>query len=55
MIYFVGINELSLLKLMSQMKLLRALCLRGTDMVDQALNNFPGSSLEALDVSETKV
>ncbi|XP_028782342.1 BTB/POZ domain-containing protein FBL11 isoform X2 [Neltuma alba] len=50
-----GINKLSLLKLMSQMQLLRDLCLRGTDMVDQALNNFPGSSLEILDVSDTRI
>ncbi|KAK4281625.1 hypothetical protein QN277_013094 [Acacia crassicarpa] len=50
-----GVNNLSLLKLMSQMQLLRGLCLRGTDIVDQALDNFPGSSLEALDVSDTEI
>ena len=52
---FAGISELSLLKLMSQMQVPKGLCLRGTNLIDQALYNFPGSSLEMLDVSNTKV
>ncbi|KAF7818760.1 BTB/POZ domain-containing protein FBL11 [Senna tora] len=51
----LGVSELSLLKLMSQMQVLKGLCLRGTNLVDQALYNFPGSSLEMLDVSNTKI
>ena len=52
---FVGISESSLLELMSQAQVLKSLCLRWTDLVDQALYNFVGSSLEMLDVSDTKV
>lgn len=51
----VGICELSLQELMSQTHVLKSLCLRGTYLVDQALYNFKGSSLEMLDVSNTKV
>jgi len=40
---------------MSQTQVLKNLCLRGTYLVDQALYNFKGSSLEMLDVSDTKV
>lgn len=40
---------------MSQTQVLKSLCLRGTDLADQALYNFLGSSLEMLDVSNTKV
>ncbi|KAK7284889.1 hypothetical protein RJT34_19643 [Clitoria ternatea] len=47
--------ESSLVELISRTKLLKSLCLRGTDLVDQALNNFVGSSLEMLDVSNTKI
>ncbi|KAK7337205.1 hypothetical protein VNO77_17768 [Canavalia gladiata] len=50
-----GICESSLLELMSQTQVLRSLCLRETDLVDQALYNFRGSSLEMLDVSNTKI
>ncbi|TKY62017.1 BTB/POZ domain-containing protein FBL11 [Spatholobus suberectus] len=50
-----GVCESSLLELMSQTQVLKSLCLRGTDLVDQALYNFVGSSLEMLDVSNTKV
>lgn len=52
---FVGISESSLQELMSQTQVLKSLCLRGTDLVDQALYNFEGSYLEMLDVSHTKV
>ncbi|XP_073222114.1 BTB/POZ domain-containing protein FBL11 isoform X2 [Cicer arietinum] len=51
----IGICELSLQELMSQTHVLKSLCLRGTYLVDQALYNFKGSSLEMLDVSNTKV
>ncbi|XP_039683385.1 BTB/POZ domain-containing protein FBL11 isoform X3 [Medicago truncatula] len=51
----IGISELSLQELMSQTQVLKNLCLRGTYLVDQALFNFKGSSLEMLDVSDTKV
>ncbi|KAK7396655.1 hypothetical protein VNO78_17811 [Psophocarpus tetragonolobus] len=47
--------ESSLLELLSQTQVLKSLCLRGTDLVDQALYNFVGSSLEMLDVSNTKI
>ncbi|KAK7244939.1 hypothetical protein RIF29_39768 [Crotalaria pallida] len=50
-----GICESSLLELMSQTQVLKSLCLRGIDLVDQALYNFVGSSLEMLDVSNTKI
>nr|XP_029143367.1 BTB/POZ domain-containing protein FBL11 isoform X4 [Arachis hypogaea] len=50
-----GVSDSSLLELMSQTQLLKSLCLRGTDLVDQALYNFLGSSLEMLDVSNTKI
>ncbi|KEH24132.1 ubiquitin-protein ligase [Medicago truncatula] len=51
----IGISELSLQELMSQTQVLKNLCLRGTYLVDQALFNFKGSSLEMLDVSDTKI
>ncbi|GAU16053.1 hypothetical protein TSUD_339240 [Trifolium subterraneum] len=51
----IGVSELSLQDLMSQTQVLKSLCLRGTHLVDQALYNFKGSSLEMLDVSDTKI
>ncbi|CAL5194201.1 unnamed protein product [Lathyrus oleraceus] len=51
----IGISELYLQELMSQTQVLKSLCLRGTYLVDQALYNFKGSSLEMLDVSDTKI
>ncbi|OIW05110.1 hypothetical protein TanjilG_02583 [Lupinus angustifolius] len=50
-----GICESSLLELMSQTQVLKSLCLRETNLVDQALYNFIGSSLKMLDVSNTKI
>ncbi|KAK3226776.1 hypothetical protein Dsin_006638 [Dipteronia sinensis] len=50
-----GVDETSLLELMSQAKLLKSLSLRGTHLVDDALYNFSGSSLEMLDVSNTMI
>lgn len=50
-----GINETSLLELISQTQRIRSLCLRETQLVDNCLYKFSGSSLEMLDVSDTKV
>ncbi|KAL5570633.1 hypothetical protein UlMin_027208 [Ulmus minor] len=50
-----GVDETSLLKLMSQTQMLRSLCLSGTHVTDRALYSFAGSSLEMLDVSNTLV
>ncbi|PHT70705.1 hypothetical protein T459_25809, partial [Capsicum annuum] len=50
-----GINEISLLELISQTHRIRSLCLRETQLVDNSLYKFSGSSLEMLDVSDTKV
>ncbi|KAJ8570782.1 hypothetical protein K7X08_037754 [Anisodus acutangulus] len=49
------INETSLLELISQTHRIRSLCLRKTQLVDNSLYKFSGSSLEMLDVSDTKV
>ncbi|KAJ9181420.1 hypothetical protein P3X46_009553 [Hevea brasiliensis] len=50
-----GVNERSLLDLISQTQALISLCLRDTHLVDDALYSFPGSSLETLDVCNTMV
>ncbi|XP_071704729.1 BTB/POZ domain-containing protein FBL11-like [Rutidosis leptorrhynchoides] len=50
-----GINMTCFSKLMSQTYKLKNLCLRETEVVDNCLLNFSGSSLEVLDVSNTKV
>ncbi|CAI0407530.1 unnamed protein product [Linum tenue] len=50
-----GVNERSLLELISRTKTLRDLCLRDTDLMDTALYSFPGFSLETLDVSNTVI
>ncbi|KAK3043566.1 hypothetical protein RJ639_002145 [Escallonia herrerae] len=50
-----GVNEDSLTQLLSQVHLLKSLCLRETQLVDNGLYNFLGFSLEMLDVSNTKV
>lgn len=52
---FAGVDERSLLKLISQTQTLRSLCLRDTHLVDDALYSFSGSLLEILDVSNTMV
>ncbi|XP_059646730.1 BTB/POZ domain-containing protein FBL11 isoform X2 [Cornus florida] len=54
-VFSAGANGTSLIKLMSQMCMLKSLCLRETELVDNALYSFCGSSLEMLDVSDTKV
>ncbi|XP_022767143.1 BTB/POZ domain-containing protein FBL11 isoform X9 [Durio zibethinus] len=48
-------DEASLLELLSQTQMLKSLCLRDTNLVDNALCNFSGSLLEMLDVSNTMV
>ncbi|XVF07718.1 hypothetical protein REPUB_Repub06bG0163800 [Reevesia pubescens] len=48
-------DEASLLELLSQTQMLKSLCLRDTNLVDNALFNFPGSLLEMLDVSNTMI
>ncbi|KAA8516693.1 hypothetical protein F0562_016801 [Nyssa sinensis] len=50
-----GINETSLSELMSQTHMLKSLCLREIQLVDNALYSFSGSSLEMLNISSTKV
>lgn len=50
-----GINMTSFSELMSQAYMLKSLCLRETQVLDDVLFNFFGSSLEVLDVSNTKV
>ncbi|XP_037491020.1 BTB/POZ domain-containing protein FBL11 isoform X2 [Jatropha curcas] len=50
-----GVDERSLLDLISQTETLISLCLRGTLLVDDALYSFSGSSLETLDVSNTMI
>ncbi|XP_050380363.1 BTB/POZ domain-containing protein FBL11 isoform X2 [Argentina anserina] len=49
------VEKASLLNIMFQMQKLRTLCLRDTNLDDGALCRFGGSSLEVLDVSNTKV
>ncbi|KAK8588743.1 hypothetical protein V6N13_087642 [Hibiscus sabdariffa] len=48
-------DEASLLELLSQTQMLKSLCLRDTNLVDNALCNFSGSLLEMLDVSNTMI
>ncbi|CAL1373049.1 unnamed protein product [Linum trigynum] len=50
-----GVNERSLLELISRTNTLRDLCLRDTGLMDTALYSFPGFSLETLDVSNTVI
>ncbi|XP_019051481.1 PREDICTED: BTB/POZ domain-containing protein FBL11 isoform X3 [Nelumbo nucifera] len=50
-----NVDVRSLLQLMSCTYSLKSLCLRETVVDDHALNNFSGSSLEKLDISETMV
>lgn len=50
-----GVDETSLLEVLSQVQVLRSLCLRETHLVDNALCSFSGSSLEMLDVDNTMV
>lgn len=52
---FAAISEITLLELISQLYRVRSLCLRETQLDDNSLYKFSGSSLEMLDVSDTKV
>nr|XP_027071455.1 BTB/POZ domain-containing protein FBL11-like isoform X3 [Coffea arabica] len=51
----MGVSEASLSELLSQTLMIKSVSLRETHLVDDALNRFPGCSLEMLDISETKV
>ncbi|WCJ34349.1 BTB/POZ domain-containing protein FBL11 [Euphorbia peplus] len=50
-----GVDEQSLVDLLSKTQTLRRLCLRDTNLVDDALYGFSCSSLEMLDVSQTLI
>ncbi|XP_010505180.1 PREDICTED: BTB/POZ domain-containing protein FBL11-like isoform X7 [Camelina sativa] len=50
-----GISETSLFNLISQTQKMKSLCLRDTKVSDSVLCEFPGSSLEALDISNTTI
>ncbi|XP_027068538.1 BTB/POZ domain-containing protein FBL11-like isoform X2 [Coffea arabica] len=51
----MGVSEASLSELLSQTLMIKSVSLRETHLVDDALDRFPGCSLEMLDISETKV
>lgn len=50
-----GVSETSLSELISQTYMLKHLCLRETQVGNDSLYHFQGTSLERLDISETKV
>ncbi|XP_037408630.1 BTB/POZ domain-containing protein FBL11-like isoform X4 [Triticum dicoccoides] len=50
-----GISCAAMSQLVSNMNIVKSLCLRETSLADGALCNFVGSSLEYLDISETVV
>ncbi|XP_006410814.2 BTB/POZ domain-containing protein FBL11 isoform X2 [Eutrema salsugineum] len=50
-----GISEASLLNLITRTHKMKSLCLRDTHVSDNVLRGFSGSSLEALDISNTKI
>ncbi|EOA26535.1 hypothetical protein CARUB_v10022592mg [Capsella rubella] len=50
-----GISETSLLNLICQTRKMKSLCLKDTKVSDSVLCEFPGSSLEALDISNTTI
>ncbi|XP_008788422.2 BTB/POZ domain-containing protein FBL11 isoform X2 [Phoenix dactylifera] len=50
-----GVDQISMLQLMSHTYMLKLLSLRETSLIDDVLYNFMGSSLESIDVSETMV
>ncbi|XP_037416148.1 BTB/POZ domain-containing protein FBL11-like isoform X2 [Triticum dicoccoides] len=50
-----GISCAAMSQLVSNMNIVKSLCLRETSLADGALCNFVGSSLEYLDISETLV
>ena len=55
LLLIAGVSEASLSELLSQTLMIKSVSLRETHLVDDALNRFPGCSLEMLDISETKV
>ncbi|CAM0885363.1 unnamed protein product [Alopecurus aequalis] len=50
-----GISCAAMSQLVSNLNIVKSLCLRQTSLTDEALCNFVGSSLEYLDISETVV
>lgn len=50
-----GVDQASLVEIMSQKPFLKSLCLGDTYLADDALYSFSGSSLEMLDVSNTMI
>jgi hypothetical protein len=52
---FIGISCAAMSQLVSNLNIVKSLCLRQTSLTDDALCNFVGSSLEYLDISETVV
>lgn len=50
-----GVDQISMLQLMSHTYMLKLLSLRETSLLDDVLYSFMGSSLESIDVSETMV
>lgn len=50
-----GVSYDAMSQLMSNMNIVKSLCLKETSLTDGALCNFVGSSLEYLDISETVV
>ncbi|KAJ8754075.1 hypothetical protein K2173_001973 [Erythroxylum novogranatense] len=50
-----GVDQQSLVELISQTKTLKSLCLRSTNLVDDAVYSYSGSSLEMLDISNTRI
>ncbi|XP_078169716.1 ubiquitin-protein ligase isoform X3 [Carex rostrata] len=52
---FPGVDEFAMSHLLSHMTMIKEVSLRGTSLTDEAISNFTVSSLERLDVSDTKV
>ncbi|GKV37522.1 hypothetical protein SLEP1_g45547 [Rubroshorea leprosula] len=50
-----GVDQASLLEVISQTQMMKSLCLGDTHLADDALYSFLGSSLEMLDVSNTVI
>ncbi|KAJ4798429.1 BTB/POZ domain-containing protein FBL11 [Rhynchospora pubera] len=50
-----GIDEFAMSRLLNHMTMIKEVSLRGTALTDEAIFNFTVSSLERLDVSDTKV
>ncbi|KAJ4748616.1 BTB/POZ domain-containing protein FBL11 [Rhynchospora pubera] len=50
-----GIDEFAMSRLLNHMTMIKEVSLRGTALTDEAIFNFTVSSLERLDISDTKV